>query len=429
MKYRVLIFLLLSIFFLTCNKAVKKEFLQTIEVSPASYEVQRNGCGNQANYIPDLDHLDHTPVKYVRVNYHIMRNGQGKGNFDKTMGRKYINLIHKTANGKLRSNKKMNLPPGNNTAVLPMLYQYVLTGMPDDPNDDGIYFHDDDDLYALIGHGKRRNNYNKDVYEKYGVQKGSVLNVFVMTHHVDSLKAKNYPKDSKGIGFPNFVKVTNWYEPIKNSKWVDGQPKSNKGKWYAVRLLNHEIGHSLGLRHTWRGNDGCDDTPNHTNCWNKTKGKKPCDVYWSNNFMDYNAHSSAWSPCQIGTVHRNFSGKKKSSRKLLIRTWCDLKDQPIRINKDFNWAGAKDLEGHLIIENGASLTVSCRLSLPKGGRIIVKPNAKLILNGATLENDCGDKWKGIEVWSDKSGKGMVESYNGTQILNVENEVIFKEAQP
>ena len=427
MKYsfQILLFFLLLLF--TCNKHIQKEFLRNVSILPASFESKSKICRDQLHYIPDPEHLDHTPIKYLRVNFHIMCNKDGKGNFDEITGRKFVNQVMVAANDKLSRNKKMNLPPDNETPILPMRYRYVLTGQPDQPEDDGIYFHNDEELYGMVGKGRDKNNYDKSVYKKYGIQKDTVLNIFIMTHPIDSVNSETYVKNSKGIGFPNFLKVTHWYEGVKDTTWVNGKPKTKYNKWDAVKLLHHEIGHSIGLRHSWRGNDGCEDTPHHSNCWNRTKGKAPCDVYWSNNFMDYNAHSSAWSPCQIGIIHRNFSDKNKFVRKLLLPNWCTLDEtKTIHISDTINWLGAKDLEGNLIIENDASLTVHCRVSLPKDGKIIIKPKGKLILDSATIENDCGDTWKGIEVWSDKESKGIVEFYNNSKILHAENEIVFSE---
>ena len=48
---------------------------------------------------------------------------------------------------------------------------------------------------------------------------------------------------------------------------------------------------------------------------------------------------------------------------------------------------AKDLEGDLIINNGAELTIQCEVSLPKGAKIIVKPRGKLVLDGAHITNN------------------------------------------
>ena len=65
-------------------------------------------------------------------------------------------------------NSKMRLPVGNNTPVIPeMRYQYLLTPHPDIPNDDGIYFHYDDELYAANNHGKDKNIFRKKCENLY----------------------------------------------------------------------------------------------------------------------------------------------------------------------------------------------------------------------------------------------------------------------
>jgi len=80
------------------------------------------------------------------------------------------------------------------------------------------------------------------------------------------------------------------------------------------------------------------------------------------------------------------------------------------------------LEGNIIVENGGSLTIRCRVSLPPGGKIIVEPEGKLTLNGATLENDCGKTWKGIEVWSANKKSGEVVMINDAKITNADNPI-------
>ena len=68
------------------------------------------------------------------------------------------------------------------------------------------------------------------------------------------------------------------------------------------------------------------------------------------------------------------------------------------------------------------MTIRCRVSIPPNGRIIVKSQAKLILDGATLENDCGKSWKGIEVWKSKKMKGEVVMINDAKITEIENPI-------
>ncbi|MDG2417518.1 MAG: M43 family zinc metalloprotease, partial [Saprospiraceae bacterium] len=269
------------------------------------------------------------------------------------------------------------------------------------------------------------NIYSKDVYKKYGIKKDSIMNIFLMGFHVDSVASKTYKMSSNGVAFGKWTKIASWYYFMDATKWETAEEIPFLDHWNSQRLLNHELGHCLGLRHSWGRNDGCDDTPAHSNCWNYTQNGSDCDSLVSNNIMDYNAHAGAWTPCQIATVHYNLSNKKYRVRSLLKKTWCHYDtSKTIRIQKgeDINWNSAKDLEGDIIIEDGGSLTIRCRVSIPPNGRIIVKSQAKLILDGATLENDCGKSWKGIEVWKSKKMKGEVVMINDAKITEIENPI-------
>jgi len=410
---KYIFFLLVLISLSTCTNSLKTEFLSEVQPFPtldnASYDRPINllrNCRDIPSYTPDTAMLSATPVKYIRVNFHIMRRGDGSGNFDEELGVKEMKSTLKNANAMLSDNKKMKLPVDNDTPLIPTRYRLKLTPNTNDPNDDGIYFHNDDELYYMIAKGKKRNNYDRKVFDKYGIKKDTVLNIFVMAYHADSLQSTTYRPRVRGIGFGKWCKVTTWYHQACPESQDSCKAKfSPYDIHYKATNLNHEIGHVIGLKHAW-GNDGCEDTPRHPNCWGK--GPPPCDKEISNNIMDYSSAPRAWSPCQIGTVHYRFSRKKSSIRKLLIPTWCELKvSQTVTIRDTIVWRGAKDLEGHLIIEEDASLTLQCRVSLPPKGKIVVKPGGRLILDGATLENDCGEQWEGIEVMESRTKRGEV----------------------
>ena len=70
----------------------------------------------------------------------------------------------------------MFLPLKNEIPNLPMCYRFELTPNTGVPNDDGIYFHDDDELYHMTNYGANSNIYSKDVYKKYGIKKDSIMN-------------------------------------------------------------------------------------------------------------------------------------------------------------------------------------------------------------------------------------------------------------
>lgn len=59
-------------------------------------------------------------------------------------------------------------------------------------------------------------------------------------------------------------------------------------------------------------------------------------------------------------------------------------------------------ENDIVIESGATLTVTSQINFQPFVGIIVKPGATLVLNGGTLTSACQGLWKGIEVWGNYS---------------------------
>lgn len=355
-------------------------------------------CNDQASYIPDSAYLGHKffPAKHVRVNVHYMYNGEGKNNVDKLLARQKVIHVIRDANNKLIDNCSMNLPLGNATEEFPTQIQMVLTGQPNVEGDDGIYFHDDEELYFYVKRGKNENRPSRKVIEKYGIGLDTILNIFIMPHHPDSVKSKDYRSDVTGIALRNAIKVAGWHA---NPTTKNCELSKN---------LNHELGHILNLHHTWSLNDGCDDTPKHPNCWWYTKNGSVCDSLVSNNLMDTNAGKCAITPCQIGRMHRSLSLESKKQRKFLKPLHCDFDAwRSMTILDSVHWAGARDVRGNITIADGAVLMMSCRVSMPATSTITVLPGGKLILNNNRLHNACNKKWGGIKVYKKNRISGEV----------------------
>ena len=124
--------------------------------------------------------------------------------------------------------------------------------------------------------------------------------------------------------------------------------------------------------------------------------------------MDYNMWQSALTPCQIGTVQKNFSRLNSLQRKLLVKQWCHYNDkETILVSDTVVLYGARDLNKSVHILEGGYLEVKCRISLPPSSSIKVDPGGTLVLDAAHLHNDCGKKWSGIMAGHSKKGSALL----------------------
>lgn len=367
-----------------------------------------NGKNESENYIPNPDEPLLHKQKIIKTVCHFMYDSLGQNNLPREKATNFAIYVVGDANKKLGENPQMKLPVGNQTPSLDVGYRFKIVPGTDDPEDNGIYFHNDQELYFYLDRGKDKNNYDRSVIEKYKIGGDSLLNVFFMPAHPDSIASRTYSAKRVGIALGNAAKISGMYA------------NQDRGYWDFSPIFNHEVGHILGLRHTWSGNDGCDDTPKHPNCWSDSQCKGGTA---SNNMMDYNSSQRSVTPCQIGRMNLRLTNITGRQRKFLEETWCDLDDSAdIIINGEKHWKGEKDLSNNIFIENNATLIISSRLSMAKGGQIFIEPGGKLILDNARLHNSCGDEWLGIIKADSQDNPATIEYLGEIKIENTQGAI-------
>ncbi|TVR79836.1 MAG: hypothetical protein EA409_08900 [Saprospirales bacterium] len=369
---------------------VQCQSLRTVPLDLSHYEVEfaslsnHNPCSHWEYYVPDsLERRNEVyPMRQIRVNFHFLYPSDSSVNIPIQKTSHFVRHLMYNLDAGLSDNRRMKLPRGNNTPNLPVNYRYLLYPDWDHPEGPGIYHHFDDDHYWMLNKGRSRNNFDRTVVNKYAVGLDSVVNVFLLPPHPDSLASPTYNATINGIAMGHAVKIS-----------ADFQ--TDMSLWSLRGIFDHELGHVLGLRHSWRGMDGCPDTPAHPNCWNYTR-TGPCDSLVSNNVMDYNAWQQSWTPCQLGRINAQFHNLRSRVRNLLVRDWCEEATRPpLEVRDSITWYGAVDLNTSLIIKRGGHLSINCRLSLPPDGFILVENGGSLSLNDAFIHQDCGMPWRGV----------------------------------
>jgi len=419
-----MLWLLFVIVVSSCNKALiyyagPADLVQTESADNSK------ACNLSSSYIPDPQHLNATPIRYVRVNFHIMQASDGSGNFSEAEGKKFVHELVDHSNYRWSNNLPMNLPEGNTTATIPIPIRIVLQKDPV-TGEDAIYFHRNDTLAfwnRSLKKGIGALN-DRSAIDRYRTGGDSIINIFMIEHVPDSIGSATYGEIKlSGISFMHSLKLFSQFYLSSTPQYdANGQLFRHDMSFFS-KILNHELGHCFNLNHTWNWDDGCDDTPKNPGCW-QVKSEPPCDGLITNNMMDYNWSQQAVSPCQIGRMEYFFWKDDNGAREFVIPNWCTYHPQEKVIvyrNEDLIWSGGKDLLGDIEVREGATLTIRCRVSLPAGAKIILKPGAVLHMDGGTLTNMCGDKFKAIEIWEDKKTgeKGAIRLSNNGSIENIE----------
>jgi hypothetical protein len=279
-----------------------------------------------------------------------------------------------------------------------------------------------------VGLTNNDNNCGPYCIDNFPINDDCELNIFIIRELDDNGNLDETPGGC-GPGYlgenRNCVLMKNLFSDFTNNPPGSSTGGTTGGNSPATGpLLVHEISHSLGLLHTVNSTNLFPDisSPEFTGdiC------NPNIDANCTNNVMTryFSTVQNYLSPLQLAQMHRLLIGSWRAKQ---LKVEYD-QTRSIIVNADETWDIGRVIYGDVIINAGNTLTITCKVIMPPTGKIIVRPGARLHIDGGLITNTshkCGYFWEGIRV---EGNPDLPQTAQNQGVVELSNDAIIEYAR-